>query len=300
MKALLIVLLAATCGGEFRTPETPEAVVRARSTPVQLLRGDGEPVGEHEMMADLATVRIVYLGERHSRATDHAMQNRILSELYERDSTLAVGFEMFQRPFQPVLNEWSAGVIDETNLRRESEWDARWGFDFGLYRPMLEFVRARHIPAWALNAEQSTTRAVGRGGLEALDAETRAALPELRLDNEAHRTMIERAITGGGEGDNPHGTIDEVTLDRIYTAQVIWDETMAATIDEALAEGPSRVVVLAGIMHVQSGLGIPARTQERSRRIVLPIDQSDVEAATEANPPLADYLWVVDPEDEIH
>jgi hypothetical protein len=161
------------------------------------------------------------------------MQHRIFSELYQRDPTIGVGFEMFQTPFQNVLDDWTAGRIDETTLRRESEWDERWGFDFRLYRPILEFVRTRHIPAYALNAPQEITRTVGRDGVAGLSEEQRAGLPVLDLSNEEHRALVTEAL---GE----HATdMSEERFEAMYTAQVIWDETMARSVKTAMWSWPA-------------------------------------------------------------
>ena len=293
-----LIFAMATCGNQPRA-ETPEDIVRHRLEPVQILRVDtGEAISEDAMISDLAGARVVYLGERHDRATDHSMQHRIFSELYHRDPTIGVGFEMFQTPFQNVLDDWSAGRIDETTLRREAEWDERWGFDFRLYRPILEFVRTRHVPAYALNAPQEVTRTVGREGVEALSEEQRADLPVLDLSNEEHRALVSDAL--GDHAEN----MSEERFESMYTAQVIWDETMARSVKRALEgdDSPSRLIVLAGEMHLRGGLGIPERADTEPYRIVLTADASDsdtIEAILESNPPAATYLWLVDAEAEI-
>lgn len=267
--------------------------------PVRIVRVEtGEDIGEDAMISDLASARVVYLGERHDRATDHSMQHRIFSELYHRDPTIAVGFEMFQTPFQNVIDDWSAGRIDETTLRRETEWDERWGFDFRLYRPILEFVRTRHIPAFALNAPQEVTRTVGREGVAGLSEEQQAELPVLDLSNQEHRALVTDAL-----GEHGAATSEE-RLEAMYTAQVIWDETMARSVRSALEgdNAPPRLVVLAGDMHVRGGLGIPERADTEPYRIVLTADIGDserIDAILESSPRAATYLWIVDPQAEV-
>lgn len=293
-----LIFALSTCGNQPRAT-TPEDIVRHRIGPARIINVEtGEEISEDAMISDLASARVVYLGERHDRATDHSMQHRIFSELYHRDPSIGIGFEMFQTPFQNVVDDWSAGRIDETTLRRETEWDQRWGFDFRLYRPILEFVRTRHIPAFALNAPQEITRTVGRDGLAGLSDEQRAELPVLDLSNADHRAMVEGAL-----GD--HGSdMSEERFEAMYTAQVIWDETMARSVKSALtsADPPSRLIVLAGNMHVRGGLGIPERADTSPYRIVLTADLDDQETiddVLESNPRAATYLWIVDPEAEI-
>ena len=64
----------------------------------------------------------------------------------------------------------------------------------GLYRPILEFVRSRGVPTFALNAPKEWTRAVARGGLDAISDEQRAELPELELTDDEHRALVREAL----------------------------------------------------------------------------------------------------------
>lgn len=252
----------------------------------------GSEVDELQMLTDLRSARAIYLAERHDVPLDHAMQYRILRALHREDASLVVGFEMFQKPFQNVLDDWTNGMLDEEALRRRSEWDQRWGFDIRMYRPMLELVRARAIPAWALNAPRELTRAVALHGLDGIPEEMREQIPEnMDLDDEAHQNLVRSALAA-----HPHGN-DPNALERLYEAQVTWDESMAETVAEAIRNGASRIVVLAGRMHVQAGLGIPKRAARQGAQpysVVMAVEDDDeaIEELTSAEPRVADYLWI--------
>jgi uncharacterized iron-regulated protein len=253
----------------------------------QLLAGDGDRTSFDAMIADLATVRAIYVGEYHGTEADHALEARIFEALHARDPSIALGMEMFDREKQPILDEYVAASIDEAEFLRRVAWSESWGIDFEHYRPLLAFARQNRIAVIALNAPKAITRTVAERGLEGLTEEQRAALPELVLDDARHRAMIEGALAG-------HGPMGAARLERFYAAQVIWDETMAESVARTLAaEGaPSRIVVVAGAMHVRSGLGIPSRAARRGVsefRIVLPVTRAPRGRQEEG---LADYLWV--------
>lgn len=275
----LFFFLVAACGGATVAPQIPAEP--------ELLSGSGERTTLDAMVADLATVRAVYIGEYHGTEADHALESRIFEALHARDPSIALGMEMFDREKQPILDEYVAATIDEAEFLRRVAWTESWGIDFEHYRPLLAFARQNHIPVIALNAPKALTRKVAEHGLEGLSEEERAALPELVLDDARHRAMIEGALSG-------HGPMGAARLERFYAAQVIWDETMAESVARALsAEGaPHRIVVVAGAMHVRSGLGIPSRAARRGVtefRIVLPVTRAPRDRQEEG---LADYLWV--------
>lgn len=281
----LVTIMATGCARDARTRDA------RRLLEVRTATETGDLAA---MTADLLEARVVYVGEQHDRRDHHDIQLAILRALHAEDPSLAIGMEMFESAFQGALDAWVAGEIDEAELRRSTEYDERWGYDFSLYRPILEFARVHRVPVIALNAPREITRAVARGGLEALGEEDHARLPELVLDDARHRRLVEGALAAH------HGMGPEL-LERFYLVQVIWDESMAASIAEVMQrdDAPRRMVVFAGRMHVQGGLGIPKRAERRGvgpSRIVLPIDadeREELESRTEDHS-AADWLWILE------
>lgn len=281
-RPLTLLLALATIGCA-----TPPPVAPPRAHIIAL--PSGEALSFDELIDRLLESRVVYVGEQHDREADHAAQRAIFEALHARDPSLALGLEMVQRPEQPALDAYVARAIDEPELLERLRWSERWGFDFALYRPMFVLAREHALPIMALNAPSELTRAIAREGLGSLSDEQRADLPELDLENEPHRAMVEEALRG-------HPSMSDAMLERFYTAQVVWDETMADRVASFLERSPRRMVVLAGAMHVQAGHGIPARAARRGAgpyAIVLPITANELAAARRARPPIADFLWVI-------
>jgi len=295
--AILLLLACAGCAGAAgRGPQTPEAVVRAQSEPRVLVDAStGEAVTLEALVAELRTKRVVYVGERHDQPADHGVQYSVLRRLHAEEPALAIGMEMFQVPFQEPLDEWSAGRIDETVLRRETEYDERWGYDFSMYRPILEYARNRGIEVVALNAPREVAYAVAKGGVDSLDPEMAARLPELDLDDAEHRAMFDAEFDVG-----EHGA--EETVDQYYQAQVVWDETMGSRVAQTLSrpDGPLKMVVFAGRVHVKRGLGVPDRAAKRGAApyvVVMPMTDDELKEELRLPPEArsADYFWSVSP-----
>lgn len=282
--AAALALLVAGCGGAPRAEGTLREIEPA---PV-VDTATGARMTLEALAEALDGTRVVYVGERHDAPADHEVQRALTAALIARGEPLAIGMEMFQRPFQSPLDAYVAGTIDEPELLRATEWQERWNMDFGLYRAILELAREARAPVVALNAAREVTRTLARQGEDALTEEQRASLPrEMDRDDPEHRAMVMEAL-------GHHPGMDPEVLERFYLAQVVWDETMAERIAEVLAsEGtPSRMVVLAGRMHVQAGHGIPRRAARRGAapyRIVLPLTEGELEGASE----LCDYAYVV-------
>ena len=222
---------------------------------------DGQELDQRHLLDELARFDVLCLGESHDSARDHYAELSITQGLAERarysGRSLGVGFEMFQAPYGPILQLYGAGRMDDAALRKRTQYDRRWGFPYAYYQPILAFGRSRGLPLKALNAPRELTHAVAEKGLAGLTAKERGQLPELDLDNEAHRTAFDQLMA-----DHPKG--EGVNLDNFYAAQVVWDETMASNAASWVAEhSPSRqLVVLAGSAHCRQE-AIPDRIARR-------------------------------------
>jgi uncharacterized iron-regulated protein len=243
-------------------PESlPRDVVAQSALPIYGLEA-GVILSESDLWDRLASSSAVCFGEYHDVPAHHYAETRALDELAARAAsaghTFAVGFEMIQRPYQAPLSAFVAGELGEDEFLAQTEYFTRWGYDIALYRPLFEGARDHHLPALALNMRTEITRKIGRTGLVSLDAAELAELPELNLTDEEHRAYI-----FGLFGVLPeHGA--ELGLEDIYTAQTVWDETMADTSARWLAEtGESaRLLDIAGGAHCHRS-AIPRRITRR-------------------------------------
>lgn len=246
---------------------------------------------QKQILADLKTAEIIYLGERHDSQADHQAQLAIIEYLQANNPQIAIAFEMFQRPYQIYLDQYLAGKISENQLREKSEYDQRWGFDWEFYAPILRLAKAQQLPAIALNTPTEITRKVAREGLESLSTSEMTYIPpksEINQDNEEYRQQI-LAVYQQHTGGKSQG------FDRFFLAQVLWDETMADAIAKFWQAHPEyQIIVLAGKGHIAYGYGIPSRVQRRlgdrvSQRSVFLGDAPQL-SPTETKKP-ADYFW---------
>ncbi|OGW49978.1 MAG: hypothetical protein A2078_02900, partial [Nitrospirae bacterium GWC2_57_9] len=200
-----------------------------------------------------------YIGEYHDQHAHHAVQLEMIKSLYQQDRKLAIGMEMFQRPFQKVLDDYVAGVIDERAFLKGTEYFKRWVFDYNLYKPILDFAREKRIPVIALNQRKEITEKVSKSGLDALTDEERKDLPQqMDFSDTPYRERLKAVF-------DQHKGSAERNFDFFYQAQVLWDETMALSLDEFIRKNPDhRVAVIAGGGHIAYGSGIPKRAFRRN------------------------------------
>ncbi len=245
----------------------------------------GEPVSFEAMMDDLADVRVVFIGERHTSAAHHEIQLRIIKALYERHPRdLKVGMEMFSRPYQSVLDDWSAGLLDRSRFLRRVHWHANWKYDFDLYAGILEFAREASIPVVALNIPFHIPPKIAVGGIDTLLPEEAAQLPRsIDTQNAAHRAYLKeiyerhRAMLRGRDD-----------FEDFYMVQNVWEDVMAEAVADNLGDGCMAVAL--GNGHIVNRYGVPDRMAARTGlpyRTVLPDPGGDVVPG----PAVGDYIW---------
>lgn len=205
--------------------------------------------------------QVVYVGEKHDEFGDHMAQLRVIEELQKRGHRLAVGMEMFQRPFQGVLDAYLKGEMDERTFVERTEYLKRWGYDYHLYQPIIRFCKEHNIPIIALNLEMEISQKVARDGINSLSEEELKRIPaNIDWNDEAYKNLLERVFTAHAEGPVQN-------FDNFYQAQILWDETMALSAAQYLEKNPQlTLVVLAGTGHIAHRHGIPNRLKRRIGR----------------------------------
>lgn len=212
-----------------------------------------------DVIAGAADKKIIYVGEYHDRYAHHDVQLQVVRELHQRDPRLTVGMEMFQRPFQQALDDYIGGRTDEREFLKRSEYFKRWGFDYNLYKPILDFCRAEKVPVAALNTRREITDKVSKSGLDSLSGEERKEIPpQMDFSDDEYRKRLKAVFS-------EHKSSPDREFDFFYQAQVLWDETMALSVDEFIRKHPDRrMVVIVGGGHIAHSSGIPKRAFRRN------------------------------------
>jgi len=185
----------------------------------------------------------------------------VLREMASQPGELAVGVEWIQARFQPVVDDYFAGRIDESAFLRKVEYYERWRFDYRLYRPIIEYARENEIPLIALNASRELTDAVKDVGVDGLSGDLAAEAPdEYDFSDTAYKQQLQTMFAMHGNGD-----VDDESFRRFVEVQLTWDEKMAERVAEYLDGAPGRrMVVMAGKGHISGRSGIPSRVTRRT------------------------------------
>ncbi len=275
---LVLLVLALSCSGCSQI--TSGKRLPAAGTIID--RSTGLEISFGQLLEELLRVRVIYAGEKHTRACHHAIQLRLLKALADKDPDLMVGMEMFARPYQGVLDLWSAGKLTWEELLRKTHWYANWRFDAGLYRGLLEEIQRRRLKLVALNIAFHIPPKIAVGGIENLSPAEKARLPSsIDYGDARHRAYLKKIYEA-------HKLKGRDRFEDFYAAQCVWEEIMAQSIAENLGNG--RMLVILGNGHIYRKFGVPRRAFRRTGapyRTIYP-----AAGLKDLPQDVADFIWI--------
>lgn len=203
------------------------------------------PLTQKEVLDQAAGRSVVLLGEIHDRADHHRWQLHMLSVLHATRGEIVIGFEMFPRRSQAVLDRWVAGELTEAQFLQQSDWSRVWGFETALYLPLFHFARMHRIPMVALNVERSLIREVGRKGADAVPESMREGVGRPEAPPPEYVKDLHEIFGEHGDANKSAAPSDPAFL-RFVESQTLWDRAMAEAILAAQRRHSGRQVI--GIM----------------------------------------------------
>lgn len=215
----------------------------------------------NSIIPELAQKQVVFVGEQHTRYSDHLAQLSTIKGLHDAwGKQLSIGLEMVQQPYQKALDNYIAGKISERDMLLQTQWYDRWKYDFRLYRPIFNYARQHHIPLVALNIPAELTKHITKSGIDGLTPKERQYLPNhIDRSGSQYKNRIERVF-------NRHGKTRSKTFSNFFDAQLAWDEGMAFSAANYLKQHPQqKMVILAGGGHIINRQGIPARLERLAK-----------------------------------
>jgi uncharacterized iron-regulated protein len=277
-----------------------------REVPVQLDvitdTKTGEAISPDQMVARLAGVRLLLIGEEHTNMDIHRVQARVIEALHKAGRRVFIGLEMYPYPWQHSLDEWHGGYLTEEGFLALSRWYENWGYNWNYYRDIFLFARDKRIPLFALNAPREVVAAVRKKGFTNLTPEEAAHIPkDIDVSNPDHLTFFKATFAGttGGPMIHSSGMTDDMWKSML-SAQATWDATMGFHAVQALKEfggSDAIMVVLVGSGHVAYGLGIEHQARQWFKEpiaSIIPMEVTDdLKPVKTVRASFANFIWGV-------
>lgn len=221
------------------------------------------------IIADMAKRDVVLLGEFHDEDDHHRWQLQTLAALHVLRPNMVIGFEMFPRRVQPVLDRWVSGELTLKQFLESVEWDKVWNTSPDLYVPLFQFARINRIPMIAMNVDNALNKAVREKGWDQVPEALREGVGRAAPPSDAYREFLFDVYRGhadvhGAKGSKPAKA--DAGFRNFVESQTTWDRAMAEALAKPVlaAQGMDKplAVGILGSGHAQFGYGVPHQLRD--------------------------------------
>jgi uncharacterized iron-regulated protein len=221
---------------------------------------EGRQVEFSSMAEDIATADVIYLGEMHTCQKHHDLQLQILKTLSKTDRKIVLALEQLGNFQQDIIEKYNADEISLDELVETIEWKSQWS-NYEDYLEIVKFVKSKNGRILGLNAREKTIRGIARKGLNSLNDEKKSQLPDdINFDKSQYKEYLSKVMMV-----MPHVKNDPAFLERMFTAQMCRDETMAQSLFDYYQNYSNGwiYVVVCGKGHIRNGAGMPECVNRR-------------------------------------
>lgn len=231
---------------------------------------------------------IVFVGEVHDSREAHEAELTILTELSERDASLVLALEMFERDVQESLDAYLKGTIPEDKFL---ELARPWPNYLEDYRPLIEFAKKKSIRVIAANVPRRAAAVVvmaNKVSSKVVGPDSIYLPKTLHLDSKEYyrRFVANMEIM-------PHSApMKGMNGKALFKAQVLKDAVMAASMEPYLDR---RILFCCGHFHSDYHLGIPYQLQKNHpdlKVVVITFASYVGDLPMKERSRIGDFIWV--------
>ncbi len=245
---------------------------------------------ETQMLKQLEPYKVIFIGDHHPQDALHHKIASLITAFSNKGTTVHLANEWFYPEDKKVLEQFSADKIDETTFLKQIQWDKRLKYyKYDSFKPMYEAVKRGNGRLYGINLTKQARKKISDQNLSAMNQNEYLFNGELDLNISAHRQFI-MPFFSHCHAPKPNESLQECR-ERMYRVQVAWDSKMAmeSHILAQRLQDNEKLIVFAGALHIENGLGIPMRFSRLNTVptiSIIPVDSQTKEAANGSG----DYL----------
>src|SRR5665648_88037 len=215
----------------------------------KIFTGDGKKTDYVDMLKEISKADMVFFGELHDNPVAHWLEIELTKELFAiKGGNLILAAEMFETDNQLIIDEYFAGIINESSFEAEVR---KWNNYATDYKPLLNFAKEKGLKFVASNIPRRYASIVSTGGFEALQkisAEGLKYIAPLPVEYDPELPCYKDMLTMSGIPKVHSG-------ENFPKAQAIKDATMAKSIVNNWRKG-QMVIHFNGSYHSDRKMGI--------------------------------------------
>lgn len=207
-------------------------------------------IDEATLLARIAAVDVLLLGETHGNPVHHEHQLQLLQARLASGARPALLMEQFDAERQSALDIVLARSDREEALNTAAGLSKGW--DWRFYRPLFAAAFDRQLPVLAANLSRERALPAIRHGFAAFNAADFKRLGVEAVWSDGRQKYLSRLIE-----DSHCGQISTELRDGLVRGQRLRDAVMADTALASLERGAGGVIGIIGRGHARRDIGLP-------------------------------------------
>ncbi|NKQ40621.1 MAG: ChaN family lipoprotein [Sulfurovum sp.] len=213
-----------------------------------------------ELTKEVEKYSVIFVGDHHNTKPTHKFFNKFLKSLAKKGYRIHLANEWFTPEHNRVLKLYTDGKISSNTLKHKRKWSKFTSMDWNLVSALYRTVRESGGRLYGVNLSKKKRSKISLRQIDKMNKEERAFYERLDLGVKAHRNLVMPFFKHCHMMPKKS---NEPCEERMYRVQVSWDtymaEQSAKIAQKALKSKKDKLIIFAGAMHVEQGLGIPLR-----------------------------------------
>lgn len=238
-------------------------------------------LNKEELLQRLEPYQVIFIGDHHPQEDLHKKIAELITSLSAKNVKVHLANEWFYPSDERTLSAFTNNDINESQFLKDIQWEKRLTYyPYSSFKPMYEAVKKSKGKLHGINLSKKQRQKISDQNLSAMTKEDLAFNKSLDLNVSVHQQLVMpylRHCHAPKKGESL-----EACAQRMYRVQVAWDSKMALEsykLAQPLKEN-EKLLVFAGSMHMENGLGIPLRFSRLSKLpalSIIPVDSQTKE-----------------------
>lgn len=208
---------------------------------------------------------LIFIGDHHNQDDLHQNIKLLIDGLQKKGKRIILASEWFTPSQNKILKAFTAQSLDEASFLKKIDWKKRIGFSYESFKPIYETLIEGKGDLVGINLTKKEQKKISERDFDAMSSHEKSFFKGLDLNVSIHHDMLKPFF------DECHAysrSDQEDCSQRMYRVQVAWESKMAQEVHKYFKklQKDEVLMVLAGSMHLENGLGINLRFSRLSHQ----------------------------------
>ncbi len=220
----------------------------------------GKSISLDALVIETEKYPVIFVGDHHNTEETHKFFNSYLQELAKKGYKIHLANEWFTPEHNKLLKRYTDGKISSEELKEKRGWDKFTSMRWDLVASLYKTVKDSSGRLYGVNISKESRKKISLQQINLMNKDEKKFYDELDTHVSAHKNLIMPYFNHCNKMPNKS---HEPCKERMYRVQVSWDTFMAKQslkiAKNEMKTNKDKLIVFAGALHMEYGLGIPLR-----------------------------------------